>query len=109
MQLKNSVLINFVLGMNSLREKKLPIKLSFAIKYNLDLVAPAISAFNSARDEIVQGGANPEEELNKLLEEEVELAIKTVSAEDLERTESENRFDVLTLRELEALSFMIEG
>lgn len=112
MKLSNKQIIEFVAVSNGMGTKKLPIKLSFALKRNRQLADEAIKPYNEEVKNAVEAHKEDEakivEIVNELLKEDVELDIKTVPVEIIEKTEEEG-YDVLTLGELEAISFMIEA
>ncbi len=112
MKLSNKQIIEFIAVSNGMGMKKLPIKLSFALKRNRQLADEAIKPYNeevkNAFEAHKEDEAKIAEIVNELLKEDVELDIKTVPVEIIEKTEEEG-YDVLTLGELEAISFMIEA
>ena len=52
MKLKNKDILNFVNGCASLREKRLPVKLGYAIKKNLAAVSDAANAYDAEHQEL---------------------------------------------------------
>ena len=54
MKLKNKDILNFVNGCASLREKRLPVKLGYAIKKNLAAVSDAANAYDAERQELLE-------------------------------------------------------
>lgn len=113
MKLKNSEIVNF-LNMN-LKQKKLPVKVAFAIKLNSDKMQSAATAYNEAmvdlrkEHSVKEGEPIPEHfirSVNELLEITTDVNIDTVTMEDVEKTELPE-FDTLTVDEIEAIYFMI--
>lgn len=112
MKLNYKQIVTFVNVTNGMVGKKLPLKLSFALKRNRQLADEVLKPYNEQVKEIIEAHKDDVEHttelLDELLKEEVELDIKTVPVELIEKTEV-NGFDVLTLGELEAVDFMIEA
>lgn len=110
-KLSNAQIVEFINAASSLRDKRLPIKLSFALKYNLKLAIEAYKAYDEARNELLKTQKeNPaafNQAIGELLSEEVELAVKTVPMEVIELTDTAE-YDTLTFGELNAIDFMIE-
>ena len=111
MKISNRQLIDFIGVSNGMSDKKLPLKLSFALKRNRQLADDAIKPYNDEIKNVYETHKDDEttliEVVDELLNEDVELDIKMVPVEIIEKTE-EVGYDILTLGELEALSFMIE-
>lgn len=128
MKLKNKDILKFVNGCTALREKKLPVRLGYAIKKNLGSVSDAANAYNTERCALISRYAekdnnghslieegryrikdkeNFEKDLNELLEIETEVNIHQVTLEEIEKCE-DPRYDALTVADLEALEVMTE-
>ena len=128
MKLSNGEILKFVNGCVSLRKKKLPVKLGYAIKKNLAAVSDAGSAYDAERHEaleryaakdengnfIVENGRysiedkeNFSKDIDELLTIETEVDIQTVSVEEIEKCE-DPRYDALTVEDLETLEIMTE-
>ena len=123
MKLKNKDILNFVNGCASLREKRLPVKLGYAIKKNLAAVSDAANAYDAERQELLEkyaakGGDGKflvengqysieDKDLDELLAIETEVSIHTVSEEEIEKCD-DPRYDALTVADLETLEIMTE-
>lgn len=128
MKLKNKDILKFVNGCTALREKKLPVRLGYAIKKNLGSVSDTANAYNTERSTLISRYAekdnngyplieegryrikdkeNFEKDLNELLEIETEVNIHQVTLEEIEKCE-DPRYDALTVTDLEALEVMTE-
>lgn len=128
MKLKNKDVLNFVNGCASLREKRLPVKLGYAIKKNLAAVSDAANAYDAERQELLEkyaakGGDGKflvengqysiedkesfAKDLDELLAIETEVGIHTVSEEEIEKCD-DSRYDALTVADLETLEIMTE-
>lgn len=111
MKLNYEKIVRFVNVSNGMVGKKLPLKLSFALKRNRQLASEAVKPYNEELKNILKEHEDDEEGAAKMIEdllaEEVDLNIKTVSEEVIEKTETDG-FDKLTLGELEAIEFMTE-
>lgn len=122
MKLKNKDVLNFVNGCASLREKRLPVKLGYAIKKNLAAVSDAANAYDAERQELLEkyaakGVENGQysiedkegfaKDLDELLAIETEVGIHTVSEEEIEKCD-DPRYDALTVADLETLEIMTE-
>ena len=109
-------ILNFVNGCASLREKRLPVKLGYAIKKNLAAVSDAANAYDAERQELLEKYAAKGEDgkflvengqysiedkegfakdLDELLAIEIEVGIHTVSEEEIEKCD-DPRYDALT-------------
>ena len=108
----NKDIILFFDKIGELRGKKLPVKLSFAIKVNTEKINPLANAYNEQVSEIRKKyeNENPNqlvEELTELQNTEVSIEVQKIDMGTLEKCELE-QFDNLTLGEIEALAFMIQ-
>lgn len=117
MKISNSQAISFVNAVNEMKNKRLPIKLSFAIKTNFNLiVVNQIDIYNEELKRIKnlyltennRDESSYTKELSILLSEEVEHQIKKVKLEIFEMIDNNDAYDTLSLFELDAISFMIE-
>ena len=125
MKLQNKTILNFLTA--DFRGKKLPLKLSFALKLNTDALKGPLNAYNEQRQEFIDKHAEKGEDghpvikennyvmkdqvafledMNELLDMEVEANIKTVDLDTLEKCDL-SEFDTLTVDEIEAIYFMI--
>ena len=128
MKLKNNDILKFVNGCATLREKKLPVKLGYAIKKNLAAVSDVANAYDAERRELLEKYASKDEDgkflveneqysiedkdgfakdLDELLAIETEVGIHTVSEEEIEKCD-DPRYDALTVADLETLEIMTE-
>ena len=128
MKLKNKDILKFVNGCVTLREKRLPLKLGYAIKRNLAAVRDVGNAYDAERQELIEKYAAKGEdgkalieneqysiedkegfakELEELLSIETEVVIHTVSEEEIEKCD-DARYDALTVADLETLEIMTE-
>ena len=128
MKLTNSKIKEIALQINGIVDKKLPIKLSFALQKNIKKIADAEKEYEEARKKILEDNAEKDEdgkaiieddrykildmdkltkELTELLEIENEVDIHEVDISVLDQLDSD-RFDTLTTRELALLDFMIK-
>lgn len=119
--MKNVDIINIINGINSnsgIMQKRLPVKLLFALKRNISSLNTAIGVYRETLDTICgQHNVSVEDlsassadtelgnEIKTLLNEECGASIIKIPEETL-YVESD-KYDSLTLSELEALEFMI--
>lgn len=54
MKLKNRDIVSFINGCAALKEKKLPIKIGYAINRNIIALTEAAEAYNMAREKIIK-------------------------------------------------------
>lgn len=116
-------------ALGKVKDKKMPVKISFAISRNISLLSPEVRDIQRHRTEIIQkyiekdpdgkpivdtdGGAkisDPEgleKDLDTLLSEESDIVVRIVS-EDAFAAIDGDRYDPLTPGEISALSAMIE-
>lgn len=125
MRLTNRDIITFFSA--DFRGKRLPLKLSFALKFNNDALKGPITVYNEQRNELIRkyaeknGDGEPvtkdnnyiikdqaawSKEMEELLDMEVEANIKTVDLETLEKCDL-HEFDTLTVDQIETIYFMI--
>ena len=112
MKITNIQAVTFVNTVSAIKNKHLPMKLMFAINYNLNLLTNQIKSYEDARKELMGEGTEQElltnPEFHKLLDESVEQPIKTVKIEELEKFDTDKRFDKLSLAELSAIEFIVD-
>lgn len=125
MKLKNKDILNFYTA--DFSGKKLPLKLSFALKLNKDILKGPAEAYDLQRKELVEKYAEKDKngkpviennnyiikdrealtnDMNELLNMEVEANVKTVDLDTLEKCDL-TEFDALTVDEIESIYFMI--
>lgn len=119
--MKNVDIINIINGINrnsGIMQKRLPVKVLFALKRNVASLNTAIGMYRETLDTICgQHGISSEqigteqmpdglaEEIADLLNEEADVSIVQIP-EDVLDVDSD-RYDALTFAELSALEFMI--
>lgn len=115
MRISNSQAILFVNTVNQIKNKRLPVKIGFALRNNFKLIiANQLNAYEEELMEIKKCYSQDNDEnsyrekTTLLLNEEVEHMIKTVKLEVFEMIDTEIGYDALSLTELDAISFMIE-
>ena len=95
----------------SMRGKRLPVKVIFALRHNFNLILnQQANAYEDARKVLKDHCKDKKEfdtELTKLLAEEVEQSIKTITFADLEKMDDGDNYDSLTINEVETISFML--
>lgn len=114
--MKNKDVVKFVNCKSNLEKKKLPMKLSFALKLNFEKMETYVKAYTKQYDELLENIklAEKDEEkqeylsqIEELLETTVTDDVQKVGFDVIEKCDQE-KFDTLTVSELEAISFMIE-
>ena len=128
MILKNFDIVTIINKSSSIKNKKIPVKVGFAINRNLAILDPIASAYEDERRKIIDKYAEKDErgspkisdgkyvlndpenykkDMKELLEMENEINFYTIPIDDLAKCD-EDKFDSLTPDELEALYNMIE-
>jgi hypothetical protein len=131
MKLTNTQVITLLNGFSELQNKKLPVKVGFAITKNMKVMESSASAYESERSKIVGKYAKKDEngnpvvnngryvfgnqkdqdgytqEVNELLEIENDVDIQTVTLDDLERCD-DDKYDQLSVHDLTILEIMTE-
>ena len=126
MKMTNQEIINFASA--AFGNKKVPIKIAYAISKNAETVGAAFKAYEETRkkrleeyaekDEegnpIIENGqyvvedlAAWSEEIRELLEIETEVQVHKVSIDEFMKCD-DSRFDVFSVSEMAILNFMIE-
>lgn len=119
--MRNSDIINIINGINrnsGIMQKRLPVRVLFALKRNISALNTAIGVYRETLDTICgQHGISSEqigaeampdglaEEISDLLNEEADVSIVQIPEDVL--SEDSDRYDALTLAEIAALEFMI--
>lgn len=127
MLLKNKEILTFINGCGSLKEKKLPVKLGYAIKKNISAVGDAAKAYDAEYKELlnkygtkdekgnlveengrcpIEDGQNFTKDLEELLDIETEVNIHTITEDEL-RSCDDPRYDPLSVSDLDTLEIMI--
>lgn len=128
MKITNGEVVKFVNGVGELREKKLPIKIGFAITRNLKALESVALAYEEERvkilDKYAEKGEDGEyvtegdsykidemdayaKELQELLDIENDVQFQRVKMEDLEKCDSE-QFDSLSVQDISLLEIMTD-
>lgn len=128
MKIKNSQIVNFINGVMNLKEKKLPIKLGFAITRNIKIMGPVATSYEEERYKILGKYAEKddsgkfkvedssyiisdmvgyEREMNELLAIENEMQLHTVVIDEIEKCDLE-QFDSLSVQDITLLDMMLE-
>lgn len=128
MKIKNSQIVNFINGVMNLKEKKLPIKLGYAITRNIKIMDPVATSYEEERYKIlgkyaekddsgkfkVEDGSyiisdisGYEREMDELLGIENEMQLHTVTIEEIEKCDME-QFDALSVQDITLLDMMME-
>ena len=128
MKITNREIVKIFNGIRTVEEKKLPVKLGFAINKNVKAMKGTAESYDAERTKILDKYGQKDEdgqleisgdeyaltdkkayaaEMNELLGIESELQVHTVTLDEIEKCDTE-KFDALTPGELEILEFMIE-
>lgn len=128
MKIRNSQIVNFINGVMNLKEKKLPIKLGYAITRNIKIMDPIATSYEEERQKIlgkyaekddsgkfkVEDGSyiisdisGYEREMEELLEIENEMQLHTVTIDEIEKCDLE-QFDSLSIQDITLLDMMME-
>ena len=115
-----------------MQKKTFPVKISYAIMRNIEALEKEFSSFEKQRIELCETYANKDSdgnpvikdgaydipsdvredfnnELKELSDEEIDIDIRMVSAEEFEKCEQADRYDIPTGEDFAVLGFMIEG
>lgn len=105
-KLKNNEMLAIVNTINSLAEKTMPLKVSYALLQNSKEINSNLEIYNSKLKELADAdgkiSTDKMSELSELLELETEVNLQLVSFEDLEKCE-------LSLKEVAALEPLINA
>lgn len=121
MKLKNRDIVNFINGCAALKEKKLPIKIGYAIHRNILSLAEAAEAYNTAREKIIEEYTEKDREgnlaikdqqmfnkdLEELLDIDTEVNLHTIPEKDIEKYD-DSRYDAMTPADIDTLCIMAE-
>lgn len=123
MKMKNSEIVAFLNTCAGLREKHLPVRLAYAIKKNMAAVQEAATAYMEEREELIARYAKKdkkgeylvkdsykdefEKDMSELLAIETAVKIHTVSIDIVEKCDDDQKYDSLTMEELDVIEFMI--
>lgn len=106
MKVKNIEMVNFWNGVGAIQKKRLPIRLSYALKLNMDAVWDKLKVYQVEHDRLKKEGKA--EELNELILAEVEVEIQKVKFSDLAKMDDNTGYDALTGQEFAIIDFMID-
>lgn len=128
MKMKNSEIVAFLNTCAGLREKRLPVRLAYAIKKNMAAVQEAATAYMEEREELIARYAKKDEngkylekdncyimddkagfekDMEELLEIETDVEIHNVFLEAVEKCDEDPKYDALTMTELDVIDFML--
>lgn len=111
MKLTNLQAVLFFNNATGLKDKRLPIKVLFAIKNNINAVGDQLKAYEECRQTLVDTVTDPVDQakaMSELLNDGTDYSnIKMLTPEDIEKIDTSDAYDTLTLAEVEALEFMI--
>lgn len=128
MKMKNSEIVTFLNTCTDLRQKRLPVRLAYAIKKNMAAVQEAATAYMEEREELIARYAKKdkkgeylvkdncyvfenkdefEKDMSELLAIETAVKIHTVSIDTVEKCDDDPKYDPLTMEELDVIEFMI--
>lgn len=131
MKVKNKDIVAFLNGIGGFKDKRFPVKVTYAINKNIKAVAGAAEAYNNTFDELrnqymdkdAEGNIKYDEEgepkflegkrdeflkeLEELREIEVDIELIMLNYDDLEKCDSD-KYSALTVRDMDVLSIMIE-
>lgn len=114
-----------------MQKKTFPVKISYAIMRNIEALEKEFSSFEKQRIELCETYANKDSdgnpvikdgaydippvakedfnnELKELSDEEIDIDIRTVSAEEFEKCEQADRYDIPTGEDFAVLGFMLK-
>ena len=116
--------------LSEIAKKKLPIRVSYIITSNIEKLNKYVESSDKKRAELIRQygekdengeliiGENGEvriinkdaftEDLQELLDTDIDLVLDTISLSDLEKCETEDRYDLLTVEEIRYLQPMIK-
>ena len=123
MKMKNSEIVTFLNTCTDLKQKRLPVRLAYAIKKNMAAVQEAATVYMEEREELIARYAGEylvkdscyvfenkdefEKDMSELLAIETAVKIHTVSIDTVEKCDDDPKYDSLTMEELDVIEFMI--
>ena len=131
MKVKNKDIVAFLNGIGALKDKRFPVKVTYAINKNIRAVSGAAEAYNKTFDELrnqymlkdAEGklvldehgepkfheGKKDEfvKELDELREIEVDINLNVLTYSDIEKCDSD-KYSTLTVRDMETLDIMLK-
>lgn len=131
MKIKLGELRELTANLYPMQKKTFPVKISYAIMRNIEALEKEFSSFEKQRIELCKTYANKDSdgnpvikdgaydippvakedfnnELKELSDEEVDIDIRTVSAEEFEKCEQADRYDIPTGEDFAVLGFMLK-
>ena len=116
MKITNLQAVNYINVVTAMKEKRLPIKLLFAINHNFNLIMNQVKTYEEARRTLLDKFEGDDQtkfkmalpEMEELLNESVEQPVKTIAFSDLEKIDNDSQYDKLTTVEYSAIFFMLE-
>lgn len=116
MKITNLQAVIYINTVTSMKEKRLPIKVLFALNHNVNVLMDQIKSYEEARKALLDRYEGDEEtknklaapEFNALLNESVEQPIKTLTLSDLEKIDANPQYDKINSEEYNAIVFMLE-
>lgn len=112
MKITNRQAVTFYNAVTEITEKSLPIKLLFALDYNVNLFRNQLALYEKSlkllEEQYGDLNHNTPKELIELLDESVEQAVKTVNVSLLEAIDANPNYDKLSLSNYNAIRFMVE-
>lgn len=131
MKVKNKDIVAFLNGIGVIKDKRFPVKVTYAINKNIKAVTGAAEAYNNTFDELrnqymdkdANGNIQYDEdgepkflegkreeflkELEELREIEVDINLNMLTYSDIEKCDSD-KYSTLTVRDMEALDIMLK-
>ena len=121
MKVKNKDIVTFLNGIGGFKDKRFPVKVTYAINKNIKAVTGAAEAYNNTFDELrnqyMDKDAEPKflegkrdeflKELEELREIEVDIDLIMLNYDDLEKCDSD-KYGTLTVRDMETLDIMLK-
>ena len=131
MKIKLGGLRELTANLYPMQKNTFPVKISYAIMRNIEALENEFSSFEKQRIELCKTYANKDSdgnpvikdgtydipsdvredfnnELKELSDEEVDIDIRTVSAEEFEKCEQADRYDIPTGEDFAVLRFMLK-
>lgn len=109
MKITNMQAVVFANTVSELVNKRLPVNILFALKYNMKTIGSQLQAYEEARQALnLPDDDTITPEFKKLLYETVDQSIKKIKIEELNIVDKSSDYDKFTLAELTNIEFMIE-
>ena len=112
MKVKNKDIVTFLNGIGGFKDKRFPVKVTYAINKNIKAVPGAAEAYKNTFDELrnqymdkdAEGNIKYDEELREI---EVDIDLIMLNYDDLEKCDSD-KYGTLTVRDMETLDIMLK-